>query len=60
MDNLKGLKLDEAIKELKKTHLNYRVLYEGKETLLTADHLYNRVTIHVDKNDIVLHAGLEG
>jgi hypothetical protein len=60
LENVVGLPLNEAISEIKKTYINVRVLREGHINIMTADYVYNRVTIHVDDNDKVIRAELLG
>jgi hypothetical protein len=60
LENVVGLPLNEALSEIKKSHINVRILRENQENILTADYIYNRVTVYVDSNDKVTRAELNG
>lgn len=60
LENVVGLPINEAITEVKKTHINVRILRENGENILTSDYVYNRVSLYVDKNDKVIRAELNG
>jgi hypothetical protein len=52
-DKLIGLPLNEATEQLKQTNTRYRVIYEDRENILTADFDPNRVEVYVGKDGVV-------
>jgi hypothetical protein len=52
-DPLVGLSLNEATEQLKQTNTKFRILYEDRENILTADFDPNRVEVYIASDGTV-------
>jgi hypothetical protein len=53
IDPIIGLPLNEAIERLELNNTRYRILYEGRENILTADYDRNRVEVYVGTDGLI-------